>query len=114
VTVAGTLTVSTTALDLSGTGLGSITLSCSGGPCDWHVVPGTGVSADTRQGSLGDGESVTVGLTVDPAALLLGGSATVRVWPGDIAVSVSWAAPVVPSVVPTDVVPSVVPTVAGS
>jgi hypothetical protein len=114
VTVQGTLSVSTNALDLSGTGLGSLTLTCSGGPCDWHVVPGTGVSADTRRGSLQDGESVTVGLTVDPAALLLGGSSVVRVWPGDVSVAVSWLAPVVPSVVPTDVVPSVVPSVPGT
>lgn len=114
VQAAGVLSVSTTALDLTGTGTGTLTLTCTGGGCPWHVVAGGVLSADVRQGDLQDGESVTVTLTVDPAALALGGSGVVKVWPGDVEVTVSWAAPPVqvPSVVPS-VLPSVLPTIAG-
>lgn len=113
--VAGALSVSTTTLDLTGSGAGTLTLSCTGGDCPWHVVAGGVLSADVRQGDLQDGGSVTVTLSVDPAALLLGGSGVVKVWPGDIEVAVSWAAP--PVQLPTDVpsvLPSALPTVAGA
>jgi hypothetical protein len=99
----GTLTADVTALDLSGSGLGAITLTCNGGSCPWHVVPGRDVAADVQRGDLQDGQSVTVNLTVDPAALILGGDSTVKVWPGGITVAVSWSAPVVPSVDPSPV-----------
>jgi hypothetical protein len=111
--VQGTLSVSTSALDLTGTGTGTLTLTCAGGDCPWHVVAGGVLGADVRQGTLQDGESVTVALTVDPAALLLGGSKAVTVWPGDIQVQVSWSVPVVPAVDPS-ALPASVPAVSVS
>ena len=109
---AGQLSVSVTALNLGTAGTGVLTLSCTGGPCSWHVLPGRHVSADIRQGALRDGQSVTVSLSVNPAALILGGRAVTRVWPGDITVPVSWDAP--PVQVPTvDPSASALPTVAG-
>ena len=94
---AGTLGVDVTAVDLS-SGTGQFTLNCAGGDCPWHVVAGGTVSADVRQGTLADGESATITLTVDPAALLLGGSRMVTVWPGGIRIPVSWQAAPVPDV----------------
>ena len=74
-----------------------------------HVVAGGVLGADVRQGDLRDGGSVTVTLSVDAAALLLAGSGTVTVWPGDIAVTVSWAVPVVPAADPSALPASVPP-----
>jgi hypothetical protein len=89
--------VSTAAVDATGTGTGMIVITCTGGECDWHVVARGVLSADVRHGALEDGESATVTITVDPAALLAAGSGTVTVWPGDARVAVTWDAPPAPS-----------------
>lgn len=99
--VQGTLSVSAAALDLTGSGTGQITLSCTGGDCPWRVVAGGAVSADVRHGYLADGETTTVTLSVGADALLAGGSGVVTVRPGHIRVAVSWAAPALPSAPPT-------------
>jgi len=114
--VSGMLTVPVTSLDVTGSGVGQLTISCSGGECPWHLVVGGALSADVRQGVLSDGGSTTVTVTVDAAALAQGGSQVIKVWPGDVSVMVSWSAPPPPSAptdspadVPADT-PSAIPT----
>jgi len=105
---AGTLTVSQMSLDLTGSGTGQIAISCSGGPCVWHVVVGGPLSADTRRGTLQDGQTATVTITCDPSALLTNGNQTITVWPGDGRVIVTWTAP---PPLPADPSPTDAPTV---
>ena len=106
--MSGMLTVPVTSLDVTGSGVGQLTISCSGGECPWHLIAGGPLSADMRSGTLQDGETATITITCDPSALVLGGSETVTVWPGDIQVAVTWSAPPPPSPAPTDA-PTVTP-----
>ena len=89
---AGVLTADTTALELSGTYVGEVTVTAAGGPVSWGVVAGPALAVSASGGMSGvlqAGESVTLVVTVDPAARVLGGRAVVRVYPG-IQVAVSW------------------------
>jgi RNA polymerase sigma factor (sigma-70 family) len=67
-TVAGTLTVSPTAVLLAPLTAGSLTLTASGGPVDWSIsVPATllgTVAVTPSSGTLAAGDSVTVAISV--------------------------------------------------
>jgi hypothetical protein len=103
--VEGVLQAVTTQVDLGADGVtytGQISFTASGGPVDWHAIRGSGdISLDVRYGTLEDGQTATVTVTVSADAEVLGGSSVVTLWPGDVAIPVSWAALPVPSPSPS-------------
>jgi hypothetical protein len=96
---AGTLTASTTFIDLGAGDLPQFAITAQGGRVAWAAnCTGQVLACSSTSGLLEDGGTVTVGITVSPDALLSGGAAVIIVDPGHIRVTVTWPAAPVPSV----------------
>jgi hypothetical protein len=103
--VEGVLQAVTTQLDLGADGVtytGQIIFTASGGPVDWHAIRGSGdISLDSTSGTLDDGETATITVTVSADAATQVGSSVVTLWPGDIRVPVTWVPPPPPAPSPS-------------
>jgi hypothetical protein len=96
---AGTLSADMPSADFGALTTVTITLTAAGGPVTWGAVcsDSADVSLSQVQGTLQDGESVTVTLTLSPA-VLVSGSAVLTIYPGHLQIPVTWEpAPVVPA-----------------
>lgn len=87
----GVLSADVTAADFGAQSTATVTLTASGGPVTWGLVcsDAADVSLSQPYGTLPDGGSVTVTLTLSPA-MAVAGTAMLTVYPGDLRIPVTW------------------------